>query len=144
MNSLHLSFVLQNEVPIWILSFVTLMLYEAEPSIGGKYSNIILLLVSYISVISNFRINNIEQMGYSFFELKVLALTIVPILLIISTSIDYYRELNFAEAGDVQLLTNPFGIASLVVVFLSFVATLVLLIYIWLHKYVWVKDEKKT
>lgn len=63
------------------------MLYEAQPSIGSKYSNIILLLVSYISIISNFRINNIEQMGFSFFEGKVVFLTIVPLLLIISTCI---------------------------------------------------------
>ena len=90
MISLQYSFVLQNQVPIWILSFVTLMLYEAQPNIGNKYSNIILLLVSYISIISNFRINNIEQMGYSFFEYKVLVLILAPLLLIISTSIDYY------------------------------------------------------
>jgi hypothetical protein len=83
-------------------------------------------------------------MGYSFFELKVIGLTVVPLLLIISTSIDYYKEVNFADEGKVQLLNNPFGITSLCVVFFSFVVTVVLLMYIFLIKYWWVEDKKKT
>ncbi len=34
-------------------------------------------------------------MGYSFFEYKVLALILAPLLLIISTSIDYYSGEDF-------------------------------------------------
>lgn len=74
-------------------------------------------------------------MGYSFFELKVLILTIAPLLLIISTAIDFYPTKKFKEIGVTQLTTNGFGIASLVVVFLAFVATLGLLFYVHCQKF---------
>lgn len=61
MSSLSIGFVWQHEVPLWILSIVTLFLFEAQPNIGNKFSNIILLLVSYISIISSFRQNNVAQ-----------------------------------------------------------------------------------
>jgi hypothetical protein len=61
MSSLSVGFVWQQEVPLWVLSIVTLFLYQADPNIGNKFSNIILLLVSYISIISSFRRNNIAQ-----------------------------------------------------------------------------------
>ena len=74
-------------------------------------------------------------MGYSFFEYKVLVLILAPLLLIISTSIDYYADKNFKDIGEIQLITNPFGITSLVLVFLSFVGTCGLIFYVWFQKF---------
>ena len=100
MSSLSLGFILQQELPLWVLSIITLFLYEAQPNIGNKYSNIILLLVSYISIISNFRLNNVTQQSLTFFEAKSMFLTLVPILLTISTAIDYYNMDLFNNRSD--------------------------------------------
>jgi hypothetical protein len=92
---MNLAFFLRQEIPIWVLTFVTLFLFYAPTNIGNKYSNIILLLVSYISVFSNFRLKNQAQQVLTFYELKLMVLTLVPILLIITTYIDYYNPALF-------------------------------------------------
>lgn len=133
MSSISIGFVWQQEIPIWILSIVALFLFEAQPNIGNKYSNVILLLVSYVSVISNFRRNNVAQQSLTFFEFKLMALTVVPILLIITTAIDYYNMDNFNNRSD--QVYNPFAIASIVIVLTFLAITLVILIYLWISKF---------
>ena len=133
MSSIKLAFVLQQEVPIWILSFITLFLFHADPNIGNKFSNIILLLVSYISVITGFRLNNVAPKDITFFEVKLMVLAVVPILLTISTTIDYYNMDLFNNRGN--QLYNPFAIASLVIVAFSFAMTIIFLIFMWLLKF---------
>jgi hypothetical protein len=134
MSSISVGFVWQHEVPIWILSVVTLFLFEADPNIGNKFSNIILLLVSYISIISNFRRNNTAQQTLTFFEAKLMLLTLVPILLIITTSIDYYHMDRFTQRK-IQITENPFGVASIVIVLICFALTLTFLIFLWVYKF---------
>jgi hypothetical protein len=114
-----------------MLSIVTLFLFHAEPNIGNKYNCIILLLVSYISIISSFRLNNIAQQLLTFFEYKLMILTSVPILLIITTQIDYYNMDLFNNRGN--QISNPFAYVSLAIVVICFVLTLIFLIFIWLR-----------
>lgn len=133
MSSIKLAFVLQQEVPIWILSFITLFLFHADPNIGNKFSNIILLLVSYISVITGFRLNNVAPKDITFFEIKLMVLTVVPILLTISTTIDYYNMDLFKNRNN--QMDNPFAIASLVIVAVTFAMTIIFLFYMWLIKF---------
>ena len=133
MSSLSLGFILQQELPLWVLSIITLFLYEAQPNIGNKYSNIILLLVSYISIISNFRLNNVTQQSLTFFEAKSMFLTLVPILLTISTAIDYYNMDLFNNRSD--QIQNPFAIASVIIVDISFILTLLFLQLLWFSKF---------
>lgn len=133
MSSLRLAFVLQQEVPIFMLSIVTLFLFHAQPNIGNKYSCIILLLVSYISVISNFRLNNIAQQVLTFYELKLMVLTLVPILLVISTRIDYYDMDRFRSRSN--QIDNPFAYVSLIIVIVCFSLTLAFLIFVWIKKF---------
>jgi hypothetical protein len=128
MSAMNLAFVLQHEIPIWILSYVTLFLFHAPTNIGGKYSNIILLLVSYISIISSFRLNNEAQSTITLYELKLMVLTIPPILLIITTSIDYYNPNLFDKRSN--QIENPFAYVSLIIVLLCFTFTVISLIYL--------------
>lgn len=58
LESFKVAFALQNEVPIFALTFISLYQFFADTAIGNRYSNIILLLVSFISILSNFRLNN--------------------------------------------------------------------------------------
>lgn len=114
-----------------MLSIVTLFLFHAEPNIGNKYNCIILLLVSYISIISSFRLNNIAQQLLTFFEYKLMILTSVPILLIITTQIDYYNMDLFNNRGN--QISNPFAYVSLAIVVICFVLTLIFLVFVWLR-----------
>jgi len=85
--------ILKEEIPIWILSIISLFLFHSKSdNIGNRFSNIILLLVSYVGVITNFRSNNVSQSGITLYELKTMSLAIVPFLLIISSRIDFYNH----------------------------------------------------
>ncbi len=133
MSSLSVGFVWQQEVPIWVISLVTLFLFEAEPNIGNKFSSIILLLVSYISIISNFRRNNVAQQTLTCFEAKLMTLTLVPILLIITTAIDYYNMDLFTSRVD--QVYNPFAIASIAIVLTCLTFTLAFLFFLWISRF---------
>lgn len=61
-------------------------------------------------------------------------LTIVPILLIITTAIDYYNT-NLFEGRSNQV-SNPFAIASLLIVIGSLVFTLAYLFVLWITRFV--------
>jgi hypothetical protein len=141
MSSISIGFVWQQEIPIWVLSVVTLFLFEAQPNIGNKYSNIILLLVSYVAVISNFRRSNVAQQVLTFFEFKLMALTLIPILLTITTAIDYYNpNLYNGRSDQVQ---NPFAIASLVIFFATLALTLIILFFLWISRFL-CEEKPKT
>lgn len=103
MHSLKIASVLKEEIPIWILTLISLFLFQAPNSIGSRYSSIILLIVSYIAVITNFRSNNVSQPVLTFYEMKIMALTAVPILLTITSSIDFYHDTAFNDRqGQIQ------------------------------------------
>lgn len=92
MASMKLAFILENEVPIWVLGVVSLYLFTASPDIGNRYGNSILIIVSMIAILTNFRLNSIGHHTITFYEIKIMTVMIVPILLIISTAIDFYSN----------------------------------------------------
>jgi hypothetical protein len=91
MTALKLAFILQQEIPIWVLTFTSLFLFFAPTNIGNKFSNIILLIVSYIALITNFRTNHTGQSTLTFFEIKLMTMVTVPMMLTISTTLDTYN-----------------------------------------------------
>lgn len=62
-----------------------------------------------------------------------MALIIVPILLIITTAIDYYNMDLFTSRPD--QVYNPFAIASIVIVLTCLVVSLGFLIYLWITRF---------
>ena len=94
MVSLKLAFFLENEVPIWVLGVVSLYLFTAGADIGNRYGNAILIIVSMTALLTNFRSRNVSHHSMTFYELKIMAIMIVPILVIISTALDFYSSTN--------------------------------------------------
>jgi hypothetical protein len=92
MMSLKPAFVFQNEVPIWVLAVLSLYTFTSHPDIGNRYGNIVLLIVSYVGLFINFRVNNVGHSSFTFYEIKLIVIMVVPILLIISTVLDYYSN----------------------------------------------------
>lgn len=46
------------------------------------------------ALLTNYRLKNITHHSITFYEIKMMVVMIVPILLIISTAIDYYSNSN--------------------------------------------------
>ncbi len=92
MMSLKLAYVFQNETPIWVLSVLCLYAFTSPCDISNKYGNIVLLIVSFVALLTNFRLNNVSHPYITFFELKLILIYSVPIMLIISTVLDYYSN----------------------------------------------------
>lgn len=63
-----------------------------------------------------------------------MALTLVPILLIITTAIDYYNMDLFN--GRIDQVYNPFAIASIAIVLTCQFLSLGFLLYLWITKFV--------
>ena len=99
MISLKPAFVFQNEVPIWILSVLALYTFTSRPDIGNRYGNIVLLIVSFVSLFTNFRVNNVGHSSFTFYEIKLIIILIVPVLLIISTVLDYYSDTDQSKTS---------------------------------------------
>lgn len=128
MVSYKLAYVLQNEIPIWMLGVVSLYLFTSPPNIDNRYGNSILIIVSMIALLTNFRINNIQHHSISLYELKIMIVMIVPLLLIISTAVDFYSNTNFDLRS--SQIENPFMLASVVIYSFFFALTVIFLIYI--------------
>lgn len=97
MMSLKPAFVFQNEVPIWVLAVLSLYTFTSHPDIGNRYGNIVLLIVSYVGLFINFRVNNVGHSSFTFYEIKLIIIMIVPILLIISTVLDFYSNTDSTQ-----------------------------------------------
>jgi len=97
MISLKPAFVFQNEVPIWVLAVLSLFTFTSRPDIGNRYGNIVLLIVSYVGLFINFRVKNVGLPSFTFYEIKLIVIMLVPILLIISTVLDYYSNTDSAK-----------------------------------------------
>jgi hypothetical protein len=54
-------------VPIWALGVVTLYLFTAGADIGNRYGNAILIIVSMISLLTNYRLNNVSHHAITFY-----------------------------------------------------------------------------
>ena len=92
MSSIKIAFVLQNELPIWVLGVVSLYLFTAFPDPANRYGNAILILVSQISLLIGFRLDNISHHTITFYELKMMVMMIPAILIMISTTVDFYSS----------------------------------------------------
>lgn len=130
MSSLKIAFVLENEVPIWMLGVVSVYLFNSNPDLGNRYGNAILIIVSMIALLIHFRTNNVAHHNTSFFELKLMMVMIVPVLVMISTTLDYYNDPSFATFhARTSQIYNPFMMASLIIYAVGMLVTAGFFIY---------------
>ena len=95
LTSYKLAFILKEEIPVWILVICSLFLFYSDAQIENRLANILLLLVSYITIFTSFRQNNVGQPSFTWYEFKLGMLMMIPCLTMIITTIDYYNPNRF-------------------------------------------------
>ena len=142
MSSVKLAFILQNELPIWVLGVVSMYLFYAFPDPANRCGNAILVLVSQIALLIEFRMNNISHHTISFFELKMMVMMTPGILVVISTVHDFYQQPNPFDPNASQL-DNPFMLVSLIIVCICAGATFFFFVYIFIVHNCSSQDKKQ-
>jgi hypothetical protein len=92
LTSLKIAFIIENEVPIWMLGVVSLYLFNSQPDTGNRFGNAILIAVSMIALLTTFRLKNVSHHSITYYEIKMMMVMVVPMLVIISTTIDFYSN----------------------------------------------------
>lgn len=93
--SFNIPFICRNEIPLWNLCFASLMLYFSRNSdISSIYGNTILLSVSFIFLVTNFRRSKYRSSTLSLYEFTITSFIVANFLLIIHSTNNFYGENN--------------------------------------------------
>jgi hypothetical protein len=94
-KSFNLPFILRYEIPLWSLCFISLMLYFANASqIALVFVNNILLSISFIFLLTNFRRSKYRANTLNLYELTISSFIVANFLLIINETDKYYGPDN--------------------------------------------------
>jgi hypothetical protein len=87
--SFNTPFVLRNLVPQLVLGFVSLMAFYEDTDV---YPNAILLAVTLLQLLSNFRTSKYDSSSFNIFQVNILVIVLVNFLLLIVGTHNLYTE----------------------------------------------------
>lgn len=87
-------------IPLLVLCFVSLMTYYADSTqIGNIFGNVILISITLIQQLSNFRSSKYDNNSINFYQATILVIIAINFLLVIITINNYYQLVS-SDASD--------------------------------------------